>query len=228
MQDDKLKIFISWSGLLAQGVTTALKSWLPELLDVEPWASHEDIDAGSRWGQDITTQLDASSFGVIVVTATNQHAPWLNFEAGALSKRFGTEAKTYVAPVLVDLASSTDVTGPVAQFQMNRLDKPGMENVIKTITKVVAADWTYVGKRFERSWDEFNAAIEEVKAAASNIAKVPSRTPDDLLKEILATVRDLRRNEGINRFAGRISLETLKKRELHVAVLAAEIFEQQG
>jgi hypothetical protein len=64
---------------------------------------------------DITTQLDASSFGIIVVTASNQHAPWLNFEAGALSKRFGSDAKTYVAPVLVDLESTTDVTGPVAQ-----------------------------------------------------------------------------------------------------------------
>jgi hypothetical protein len=121
MPEDKRKIFISWSGDLAREVTLVLHGWLPEMFDgIKPWMSAEDIDAGARGLEEIGEQLDSTSFGIIVVTQANQNAPWLNFEAGALSKRFGPrDARTRVAPLLVDLSSAGQIVGPIKQFQAN-------------------------------------------------------------------------------------------------------------
>jgi hypothetical protein len=53
--------------------------------------SKEDIEAGQRWSVEIESHLDASAIGIICVTPENQSEPWLNFEAGAISKKVGTE-----------------------------------------------------------------------------------------------------------------------------------------
>ena len=48
--------------------------------------SDEDIDKGAVWFGEIYKALDASKFGVIALTAEKQDAPWVLFEAGALTK----------------------------------------------------------------------------------------------------------------------------------------------
>jgi hypothetical protein len=89
--EQDLKIFISWSGDLAREITKVLRDWLPKMFDhIDPWASEVDIDAGMRGLDVIQDRLNASSFGIIVVTTENMNKPWLNFEAGALSKRLST------------------------------------------------------------------------------------------------------------------------------------------
>jgi len=94
-------IFISWSGDLAKRITHALRDWLPTMFDhIEPWFSDVDVDAGSRGLNVIQERLDASAFGIIVVTPENLNKPWLVFEAGALSKRLKGDP-TKVVPVLV-------------------------------------------------------------------------------------------------------------------------------
>ena len=47
------------------------------------------------------------------VTRENYLTPWINFEAGALSKAFG---HARVVPRLLDMPIS-DLTGPLVQFQ---------------------------------------------------------------------------------------------------------------
>jgi len=75
--------------------------------------SEEDIEKGARWSQDITKELELSNYGIICVTRTNIEAPWLNFEAGALSK---TVEFSRVTPFLFGM-SPTDLKGPLVQFQ---------------------------------------------------------------------------------------------------------------
>jgi hypothetical protein len=64
-----------------------LRDWLPSVIQsLEPYVSSEDIDKGTRWSSDIAKELDNSAYGILCVTQDNLAAPWINFEAGALSK----------------------------------------------------------------------------------------------------------------------------------------------
>jgi hypothetical protein len=47
--------------------------------------SQDDIETGSGWLARIKNELEATSYGIICLTPQNLDAPWLHFEAGALS-----------------------------------------------------------------------------------------------------------------------------------------------
>src|SRR5262245_43627779 len=112
-----MKVFISWSGALSHRVATLLRDWLPNVLQaVEPWLSSEDIAPGARWFSDVSTQLEAVEVGIICLTAENASSAWLNFEAGAISRR---QEGARVCVYAVDVPLS-DIRGPLSQFQVTR------------------------------------------------------------------------------------------------------------
>lgn len=99
-----MKVFISWSGEVSRRVAIVLRDWLPSVIQsLEPYVSSEDIDKGTRWSTDISRELDQSSYGILCVTRENLQAPWLNFEAGALSKSVD---KSRVSPFLFSVKRS--------------------------------------------------------------------------------------------------------------------------
>lgn len=85
-----MKVFISWSGDLSKRLAEALRDWFPDVIQViETFFTPADVDKGSLWESEIAGQLETSDFGILVLTPTNTSAPWLVFEAGALSKHRG-------------------------------------------------------------------------------------------------------------------------------------------
>lgn len=104
-----MKVFISWSGSGSPShqVALILREWLPSVVQaVKPFVSSEDIDKGARGLPAIEAELQDSSCGIICVTRANYERPWLNFEAGALSKQVD-EATTRVMPLLIDITTPT-------------------------------------------------------------------------------------------------------------------------
>ena len=115
-----MKVFLSWSGNLSLKITLALRDWLPSVIQaVKPYVSSEDIDKGTRWSTDIAKELESSSYGILCITSANMEAPWVNFEAGALSKAID---KSDVAPFLFNVKRS-EVQGPLLQFQSTVYEK---------------------------------------------------------------------------------------------------------
>lgn len=190
--DDKFKVFLSWSGNLAKAVAAVWADLLAETFDaVAPFMSEENIGAGERGLTKIATELAGTSFGIIIVTQENQTSPWLNYEAGALSKNLGDET-VRVAPCLVDFPRKNDATGPLSQFQGTMLDKGGVERILLEIAKVVGVDEAAIKRRFARSWLEYE---ERFKAARAANPTTPHRRSDpEMLDEILTIVRDLARS----------------------------------
>lgn len=194
-EQSDVKVFISWSGELARAVAVALRDWLPLLFDrVAPWASDTDIAAGQRGLAQIEAELADTRFGLVVVTAENQRAPWLNFEAGALSKTVAGDAEHRVVPLLVDLASAADLTGPLAQFQAKTARRDGVRDVVRSLAAVAGIDEAVAGRRFDAYWPQLEAEIEAAKTAAPGGADAePERREEaDVLDEILLHVRSLR------------------------------------
>ncbi|WP_082950051.1 TIR domain-containing protein [Mycobacterium sp. ACS4331] len=190
-----LKVFISWSGALSKQVATVWRELLVYMFDaVAPFMSEADIGAGERGLPRIESELADTIFGIIVVTRENQTSPWLNFEAGALSKNL-PGAGNRVAPSLVDFSLKSDATGPLAQFQANLLDRDGVQNILVAIAKVMGLNEDSIRKRFINAWDgEFEAKF--AKARESSTAAEVHRPEREVLDEIVTIAREWRRKDG--------------------------------
>jgi hypothetical protein len=82
-------IFISWSGDRSKAIAETLKDWLPRVLQsARPWLSTRDIEKGTRSLSEMNKALGGMGFGITCLTPENRQAPWILFEAGALSKTF--------------------------------------------------------------------------------------------------------------------------------------------
>lgn len=190
---EKLKVFISWSGPLAKDVAIIWHELLREITDeIQPFVSDVDIEAGARGLDEIKAELDGTKFGIVIVTQSNQNAPWLNFEAGALSKALDN-ATVRVAPSLVDFSSPNQITSPLKQFQGSLLNKDGVGRILKTLAGALGAEWSAYEKRLDRCWDEYEQRFEAEKSSHAVSAKSAKRPVEDMVEEILTIARDLRR-----------------------------------
>ncbi|HED2480935.1 TIR domain-containing protein [Citrobacter sp. wls615] len=159
-----MNVFISWSGDTSHRVAKVLRDWIPSVIQaVEPYVSSEDIDKGTRWSSDIATELDKSSYGIICLTKQNIHAPWINFEAGALGKSVD---KSKVSPFLFRMNPS-DVNGPLLQYQSTRHDKDDIYKLMLSINSSCgeqALDNERLNKIFEVWWPNLEKNLDEIPA----------------------------------------------------------------
>jgi RNA polymerase sigma factor (sigma-70 family) len=187
-----MKVFISWSGTKSQAVATALRDWLPGVMNsVEPFVSATDIHAGTRWQSEIASQLDSTNFGIVCVTRENQAEPWLNFEAGALAKAVDLSR---LIPLAVDLKPS-DVELPLGQFQAQPATKEGMWAVVVSLNEALGEDRLsdeLLRNSFDVWWPRLEEQLETIEHETSAAAP-PLRTERELLEETLNTVRSLAR-----------------------------------
>lgn len=152
-----MKIFISWSGERSNKIANILREWIPCVIQsIKPYVSSKDIDKGARWSTDIAKELEDSYFGIICVTKSNINAPWINFEAGALSKAID---KSNVAPFLFDINPS-EISGPISQFQFTIFDKEDIKSLMTTINGL-CSEGRLSDAHFERSFEKWYPALEK-------------------------------------------------------------------
>jgi hypothetical protein len=186
-------IFISWSGERSLAVARELEDWIPNVLQtVKIWLSAENIDAGLRWPIEITDHLGAINFGICCVTLENQEAPWLNFEAGAISKL--TDGK--VIPFLINLGKA-DLKWPLAQFQAQLSDLDGTKRMLRSINTELG-EYARTEQQLETTlqhfWPDLETRLKEI--SSSELAPKVTRRPEDLLEELLDLVRGLTRQQA--------------------------------
>lgn len=187
-----MKIFISWSGDISHKVAVVFRDWIPSVIQsIEPYVSSEDIDKGARWSTDIAKELENSNFGILCVTKENINAPWLSFEAGALSK---TMDKSFVSPFLFDIKRS-EVNGPILQFQSTIFQKEDIEKLLGTINRS-CGEVSIPEARLKKAFDVWYPTLEE---ELNKIKEEPTTNEEDPIKEplpaeILEEILDLSRN----------------------------------
>lgn len=190
-----MKVFLSWSGELSHKTAVIFRDWLPSVIQsIVPYVSSEDIDKGARWSTDIAKELENSTFGILCVTKENVHAPWLTFEAGALSK---TMEKAAVSPFLFDIKRS-EVSGPILQFQSTIFEKEDVKKLIYSLNRACAAE-TLTDERLEKAFSVWYPTLEEqLNKLLESRPLVPvidkEEEPIDSSSEILEEILDLTRN----------------------------------
>jgi hypothetical protein len=190
-----MKVFLSWSGELSHKTAIIFRDWLPSVIQsIVPYVSSEDIDKGARWSTDIAKELENSTFGILCVTKENVHAPWLTFEAGALSK---TMEKAAVSPFLFDIKRS-EVSGPILQFQSTIFEKEDLKKLVSSLNRACGAE-TLSDERLEKAFSVWYPTLEEqLNSLLQNRPQVPmidkEEEPIDSSGEILEEILDLTRN----------------------------------
>jgi hypothetical protein len=182
-----MKVFVSWSGELAKGLAESLHSWLPRVIQAaRPYFSAEDVAKGARWSPEIARELEEARLGILVVTRESVEAPWLVFEAGALSKSL---SRAKVVPVLFGM-ELTELCGPLVQFQAARFEKSEMKRVIRMINAElgdVALPSDVLDASFDMWWPHLNNDVT-TKLRQSH-EPIVRRSDRDLLEEVLSLAR---------------------------------------
>lgn len=188
-----MRVFLSWSGQQSHDMAQALNEWLPHVINaVKPWLSSQDIDKGARWFEEIGNTLQESSFGILCLTADNIKAPWILFEAGALSKSLG---QSKVCPLLTNIKNA-DLQGPLAQFNTAGVSKEEILKLLKSLNSNLNADQARTESQLDEAfsvwWPKLEAKIESivnVNNYGSSEEKKKKRPTDDILEEILLLSR---------------------------------------
>ncbi|MGA6994323.1 MAG: hypothetical protein WBX50_10545 [Candidatus Deferrimicrobiaceae bacterium] len=177
-----MKIFISWSDETSHAIASILGDWIPSVIQaVETYVSPEDIRKGTRWVYDVSKELDQSSLGILCVVPGNMGAPWLNFEAGVLSKSLDVSK---VIPLLIGVERSELDNGPLAQFPSSIFEKNDMYQILVTINE--KTEKGRIGKErlrntFDIWWPKLELDVESIGGKKRNEiqdANQPERTPD--------------------------------------------------
>ncbi len=182
-----MKVFLSWSGERAKLVAEALAEWLPCVIQaLKPFVS-TNIPKGQRSLEVIAGELEETRIGIVCVTPEEKRAPWILFEAGALSK---TRTATFVCTYLIGMGNA-DLEPPLGQFQWTRAEKGDTFKLLQTIngalgdSKLTDAQLQLM---FEKFWPDLDAKIRALPAPLTPRDET-RRKPEDLLPEILETVR---------------------------------------
>jgi len=195
-----LKVFLSWSGEHSHKVATILRDWLPSVIQsIEPYVSSEDIDKGARWSTDIAKELESSGYGILCVTRDNVEAPWLNFEAGALSK---SVEKGRVSPFLFSIKRSEVKTGPILQFQSTIAEREDVRKLLHSINSATpqgALEDIRLNTVFEVWWPQLEKQLQDLEkttpfSALTASSSAPANAePSEILEEVLELVRQQHR-----------------------------------
>ena len=216
-----VKVFISWSGERSKKIAETLKKWIKHVIQsIEPFVSSEDIQKGARWSTDIAKELQDSNFGILCVTKDNFKAPWLLFEAGALSK---TMDKALVVPLLFDLRPSDLSGSPLLQFQATPFSKDEIKKMINTLNEANEKKLDDLDEVFEKWYPDLESALEKITSSDYD----QDETVDDggitksslVLEEILSLSRD---NQKLLRNSESRTVEEIG----HVTQRLERIFEQ--
>ncbi|MCL2873371.1 MAG: toll/interleukin-1 receptor domain-containing protein [Defluviitaleaceae bacterium] len=214
-----MKIFISWSGEPSKKIAEIMRKWIKNVIQsVEPFVSSEDIEKGSRWSADIAKELEDTNFGLLCVTKDNFKAPWLLFEAGALSKAMD---KALVVPMLFGLKPS-DLTGsPLLQFQTVIFSKNEVKKLIVTLNDKIEKRIDSLDEIFEKWYPDLEDAVAELEpgtisqGAGDDLAINTNQSP--VLEEILTISRD---NQKLLRNSENIAIEKIGNIEEKISHLS--------
>lgn len=185
-----MKVFISWSGELSQSIAKELSEWLPSIIQsIEVFYSPDDIKKGENWDSRLTNELQDSKYGIVCLTPENVLAPWIHFEAGALSKTLDSR----VSALMINVVTS-DIQGPLSRFQATKLEKVDFYQLLVSINEVADSpiNEKVLQKSFDAIWDKMYENINNiVKVSEKRGEKVSQQNKDGntILEEILQLIR---------------------------------------
>jgi hypothetical protein len=132
----------------------------------------QQIEPGTKWSQVVGDKLGTARLGILCITPENADAPWLVFEAGALSNRFGD---AHVVPLLFDMRPA-DLRGPLSQFQAVTFGRETMLTLARTTNNLLGRQKVpddVLKKAASHEWRQLAALVEKASALPIEGATLP-------------------------------------------------------
>ncbi|KZS39660.1 hypothetical protein AWE51_08390 [Aquimarina aggregata] len=182
-----MKIFISWSGKLSNEFSTILGDWLNCILpNIPTFISSSSLSPGDRWSDKLAKELEQCNAGIICLTNENLMSPWINFEAGALSKHINN---SMVIPLLINIKDSEISKSPLSQFQTLTIDKSGLKKLLIKLFDSLDLPNNKIDIIFDKWWDDL-----EVKLNSLNFPD-KRKSDNEKYENLLLNYNDV--NEGL-------------------------------
>jgi hypothetical protein len=173
---------------VSHDVAGALHQWLPYMHHaIKPFMSSLDISRGERWGDELSRELKETEYGIICVTPFNTSKPWMNFEAGALSRL------PRLTPFLFRVDRTLLGHSPLTQFQLTDYSqdqdrsKREMLDLLKSIDSELPEaerlDEEVLQNNFDHWWTELKRALDAIPESSPGETRTAYkwlRTFDDL------------------------------------------------
>lgn len=159
-----MKIFLSWSGESSKAIATSLREWLPLVFpEISCWISSRDVQAGQRWGDELDAQLEATAFGILCLVPTNLLAPWLLYEAGAVSK---SVVSARVVPYCLGFQPE-EIQGPLSRFQGVSADESGTRKLVESINSLLDSKRSelILERTFTKWWPDLQQNLQKIPSS---------------------------------------------------------------
>jgi hypothetical protein len=183
-------VFISWSGGASRMMAEGLRSFLElALARCTPWVSSVDIEAGTKWTEELRAKIKSAGYCVVCVTSENVTKPWINYEVGAI--REGFEKRT--SPWLLDIKPEQLEKLPLSSVQGTSTSKEDTYKLICEINKILPDPHpgTAIEEQFKVHWNRLEKSLNDAKTIISASPVLQKRDPADALDELVLNTRQI-------------------------------------
>lgn len=193
-----MKVFISWSGERSKMIADALYGWLQQVIQaLEPFMSARSIAIGASFSEAMKSELQATWFGIFCMTPENLSAPWIMFEAGAISKM--VSEKSFVCPYLFEIEPA-QLVQPLAAYQGAPANEEGTWKLLESINHSLgekARPQELLKESFQKWWPDLKTKLEAIPKSTTK----SDPNPNKMIEEILFLVRTMssEKNDEIER-----------------------------
>lgn len=201
-----MKIFLSWSGEVSEKLALTFRGWLPKVFQsANVFMSNEDIVLGTRGLDAINSELSETNVGLLFITRENYKAPWVNFEAGALSKILN---ESHVTPLLFDIELGDMINSPISQFQgATEFNKTKIKKLVNDLNKTFFnLNDKILDETFEIWYPSLDTSINEIRTASK---KNNNKEEQDDTNE-----SEIKLENKIDSLAGMIRRQTIYSRQI--------------
>lgn len=237
------EVFFSWSGDKSKEIALKFQDLFKHVFEpaVTSFMSARDIGVGRRSLDVLFSKLEQCNYGVCFVDAENARAPWIQFEAGALSKLIDTSRVMVLS--LDGNVQSLEGT-PLNEFQHKLFNKDDIKSIFEGIIESYKLEKSrdIIIQRFDGKWDNFyrNAQIILEKGEEQKKVETDEDGKLDIIMKMLVGVQNLLKTEWTQNIKDGKSMvnelksiicsmkpEDLLKVQLSFKIQRYELFSQQ-
>lgn len=155
MSQEKLAVFISWSGTLAGAFAEAFKSTIKDLIGLyaEPFFS-KDIPPGESFHREILNKLQETTYGIVIITPDSIRSSWVHYEAGMIATAAHNDKQKSWLPLLVgiDREDSAFKRSPIKYHQYREFNSHNPTLTVNYLEEVIQRILTISGVSYDREW----------------------------------------------------------------------------